>query len=266
MPELTTYSVTLNSVTAPLAGEINEAYVYIRNNVLTLYAGKKVGDLVLSWVSQEQGDVQLIGYVEGAPPCPMANLTNKPATTYLEPTTVYVGATSITFTAPTSVTVKYQSGNDTSTRPNRGTQRQHRLRLRTERSPCPVRLRACAEKRRGARRSTHPRNLAGQRQLERQRLATRTPANKFDESIKYTVKMQGTLAPYTGDQFMASLNTLTTPSATPGNPSTKTAILPNPNLGGFTTSNPPSALPKTRRPKKNSARACSSLRLMAKRS
>ena len=78
VPELTTYSVTLNSVTTGLAGEINEAYVYIKNNVLTLYAGKKVGDLVLSWVSQEQGDVQLIGYVEGAPPCPMANMTNKP--------------------------------------------------------------------------------------------------------------------------------------------------------------------------------------------
>ena len=43
---------------------------------------------------------------------------------------------------------------------------------------------------------------------------------------------------------MASLNTLTTPSTTPGNPSSKTAILPNPNLGGFTASNPPAALPK----------------------
>ena len=61
--------------------------------MLTLYAGKKIGDLVLTWVSQEQGDVQLIGYIEGAPPCPMANMTNKPGTTYLEPKTVYVGAT-----------------------------------------------------------------------------------------------------------------------------------------------------------------------------
>jgi hypothetical protein len=77
---------------------------------------------------------------------------------------------------------------------------------------------------------------------------------KLDESIKYTVKMQGTLAPYTGDQFMATLNTLTTPSATPGNPSTKMAILPNPNLGGFTTSNPPSALPKAPTEEKFGAR------------
>ena len=41
------------------------------------------------WVSQEQGDVQIIGYVEGAPPAPMANLTNKSS---------YAGATSVTFT------------------------------------------------------------------------------------------------------------------------------------------------------------------------
>ena len=55
-----------------------------KNNVLTLYAGKKVGDLALVWVSQEQGDAQIIGYIEGAPPAPMANLTNKPS---------YAGAT-----------------------------------------------------------------------------------------------------------------------------------------------------------------------------
>src|SRR5579872_2702695 len=62
-PDLTTYSVTINDVSGTLAGEINEAYVYITNGVLTLYAGKKIGDLVLTWVSQEQGDVQLIGYI-----------------------------------------------------------------------------------------------------------------------------------------------------------------------------------------------------------
>jgi len=77
---------------------------------------------------------------------------------------------------------------------------------------------------------------------------------KLDEAKKYTVKLQGTLAPYTGDQFMGSLNTLTTPSATPGNPSSKTAILPNPNLGGFTTSNPPAALPKAPTEEKFGAR------------
>ena len=112
VPDLSSYSVTLNTLTTALAGEINEVYVYVQDHVLTLYAGKKVGDLVLSWVSQEQGDVQLIGYVEGAPPCPMVNMTNKPGTNHLEPTTVYVGATSISFIAPTSVTVTYQNGED----------------------------------------------------------------------------------------------------------------------------------------------------------
>src|SRR6202034_3480475 len=102
-PALTTYSVTLNTTTGTLAGEINEAYVYIKNKVLMLYAGKKVGDLVLTWVSQEQGDVQVVGYVEGAPPAPMANLTNKSS---------YAGATSVTFSAPTSVALKYQSNYD----------------------------------------------------------------------------------------------------------------------------------------------------------
>ena len=56
-----------------------------------LYAGKKIGDLALTWVSQEQGDVQVIGYVEGAPPAPMANLTNKSS---------YAGATSVTLVRP----------------------------------------------------------------------------------------------------------------------------------------------------------------------
>ena len=89
VPALTSYSVTLNTTAGTLAGEINEAYVYVRDNVLMLYAGKKVGDLTLSWVSQEQGDVQIIGYVEGAPPAPMANLTGKAS---------YAGATSVTLT------------------------------------------------------------------------------------------------------------------------------------------------------------------------
>ena len=41
VPELTTYSVTLNNLTTSLAGEINEAYVYIKNHVLTLYAARR---------------------------------------------------------------------------------------------------------------------------------------------------------------------------------------------------------------------------------
>ena len=102
-PSLTTYSVTVNSVTGTLAGVLDEVYVFVRNNVLTVYAGKKVGDLALVWVSQEQGDVQIIGYIEGAPPAPMANLTNKAS---------YAGATSVSFNAPISLSYKYQTSDD----------------------------------------------------------------------------------------------------------------------------------------------------------
>ena len=252
VPELTTYSITLNGVTGSLAGEINEAYVYIRNNVLTLYAGKKIGDLVLSWVSQEQGDVQVIGYIEGAPPCPMANLTNKPATTYLEPTTVYPGATAITLTAPTSVSVKYENGEDSSSETSWTLVDNllgFKFSLALNVSPFGFGI--------------HSPALAVDLKVKPPSVTfssgsgegwDQTAALKLDESVKCTVKLEGTLAPYTNDQFMANLNTLTTPSATPGNPSTKTAILPNPNLGGFTASNPPSPIPKAPADEKFGAR------------
>ena len=244
VPQLTTYSVTLNTLTGTLAGEINEAYVYVQNNVLTLYAGKKVGDLTLTWVSQEQGDVQLIGYIEGAPPCPMANLTNKPATTFLENTTVYAGATSVSFTAPTSLTLKYQQDSNFTHETKwkivdliLGAKGKIALNI----SPFGVGLHSDALNI-GISSNLAPifTTVSSTGQNWKQ-----TSTNKLDESNKYTVKMQGTLSSYTGDPFMGSLNTLTTPSNTPGNPSSKAAILPNPNLGGFTTSNPPAALPKT---------------------
>jgi hypothetical protein len=60
---------------------------------------------------------------------------------------------------------------------------------------------------------------------------------------KYTIKLQGAPAPLTLDPFMANLNSVTTPSTTVGTAASKSAILPNPNLGGFTTSNPAGALP-----------------------
>ena len=235
VPYLTTYSVTLNSATGTLAGEINEAYVYIKDNVLTLYAGKKVGDLVLTWVSQEQGDVQIMGYVEGAPPCPMANLTNKPS---------YAGATSVTLTAPTSVTLKYQQSDDNSTENASETSLGYGGGFGLDAKMAPVGFGLGLDKKAVV-------NLDLSLATSSSKATSNgtgwqnTASDKLDESNKFTVKMQGTLSPYTGDLFMASLNTLTTPSNTPGNPSSKTAILPNPNLGGFTTSNPPSTLPKT---------------------
>lgn len=233
-PMLTSYSVTLNTLTGTLAGEINEAYVYVSDSVLKIFAGKKVGDLTLTWVSQEQGDVQVIGYIEGAPPAPMANLTNKAS---------YAGATSVTLNVPTSVTLKYTTSHD-STTDNKltfgdnfginfgwgATVAPFGFGMKTKNSVWEMDF-AAGDK------LSYDWTDDSSRQ--------HTASIKLDESFKYTVKMQGALAPYTGDQFMANLNTISTPSTTPGTPGAKSAILPNPNLGGFTASNPPGQLPKS---------------------
>jgi hypothetical protein len=233
VPDLTSYSVTLNTTTGTLAGEINEVYVYIKNHVLMLYAGKKVGDLTLTWVSEEQGDVQIIGYIEGAPPAPMANLTNKSS---------YAGATSLTLSVPTSVTLKYQSSNDSSldNKMTRGDNLGVNFGIGTSVAPMGFGMKS--------KDSLWELDLtAGYQHSEDstdENGTQETASTKLDESNKYTVKLEGTLAPYTGDMFMANLNTETTPSTTPGTPGAKTAILPNPNLGGFTTSYPAAPLPK----------------------
>ena len=232
-PSLTTYSITLNSTTGTPAGELNEAYVYLRNHVLMLYAGKKVGDLMLSWVSQEQGDVQVLGFIEGAPPAPMANLTNKAN---------YAGATSVTFTVPTSGTLKYQMGGDSTNdiKMQLGNSLGATFGLGFTLAPFGGGVSASKKLANLLLNFGQQSTLEGSEDNGNQQTAT----SKYEESHKYTVKLQGTMSPYTNDLFMSSLNTLTTPSNTAGNPASKTAILPNPNLGGFTTSNPPTALPK----------------------
>jgi hypothetical protein len=300
VPDLTTYSMTVNTVTGTLAGVINEAYVFIRNNVLTLYAGKKVGDLTLVWVSQEQGDVQVIGYIEGAPPAPMANLTNKSS---------YAGATNVSFNAPISLSYKYQTSDDGSTS-NKGsggasgnyapesakpstytttsetqtigkpTDNQKTV---TDYSPDGIYSQTFNSDGSLQKSTDSPAPGGGSSRLSFQMgigpvlaalgfgikgekltvnvdlsagvtisggsgtgtTTQQTATEKLDEGHKYTVKLEGAMAPYTNDTFMASLNSLTTPSSTPGSPASKTPILPNPNLGGFTSSNPPGALPKT---------------------
>ncbi len=235
VPYMTTYSITLNSVTQTLAGEINEAYVYVNNSVLTLYAGKMVGELVLTWVSQVQGDVQLMGYVEGAPPAPMANLTNKSS---------YAGATSVTFTMPTSVSLKYQNSNDFSNEVawNISDGIGVKFGIAADFAPFGFGIQADKAILDVSFDATEGGDISDKTTESESQL---TSSNNVQESYKYTVKMEGTLGPFTGDLFMASLNTLTTPSTTVGVSASKTAILPNPNLGGFTTSNPPAPLPKS---------------------
>jgi len=230
VPSMTTYSVTINNTTSNLAGELNEAYVYISNKVLNLYAGKKVGDLVLSWVSQEQGNVQVVGYIEGAPPAPMANLTNKPS---------YAGATTLTFSAQVSEALNYEQENDHSIDNTLSLEAKvvdldEEIKMHISPFGFGIDLPLLKFKL----------GLSGKFEWVQSSASTTdtTSTNKLTETNTYVVKMEGSLAPTNGDLFMSNLNALTTPSTT-GNPATTTAILPNPDLGGFTASNPPTALP-----------------------
>lgn len=326
VPSLTTYSVTVSSATGTMAGVVNEAYVFVRNNVLTAYVGKKVGDLAMVWVSQQQDDPQIIGFIEGAPPAPMANLTNKPS---------YAGATSISLGIPVSLNVRYQTnaGSNSSSKANGGatggpgdstkTQTTYSSKATPSKgsttdnptlditnttttkttnpdgsstttdssdtktvpaNPAP-----------GNQSPDNPNNLAAGGstsqstppqgggtfsfnlgiaptiapfgvgiKAEKMTInvaltggitisggssssssSAQNASHRQDESNKYTVRLEGSMMPYSGDTFMASLNSLSVASNTVGTPASKTPILPNPNLGGFTTSNPPGALPKT---------------------
>src|SRR5690606_11367731 len=67
---------------------------------------------------------------------------------------------------------------------------------------------------------------------------------ELEQTNKFTVQLDGALAPVTSDPFMASLNSVSAASLTGGASSGKAAILPNPNLGGFTASNPPTSSSK----------------------
>jgi hypothetical protein len=165
----------------------------------------------------------------------MANLTNKPT---------YAGATSITFTAPTSITMKYQESDDNSSESKFSKSVNYGAGFGFDADLAPIGFGVNFDKKAvvdltatyvGDETTTTSNDANTQK----------TSSAKLDESNKYTLKMQGTLMPYTNDQFMASLNALTTPSNTAGTQASKTAILPDPNLGGFTTSNPPGQLPKT---------------------
>jgi hypothetical protein len=325
-PSLTTYSVTVSSATGTMAGVVNEAYVFVRDNVLTAYVGKKVGDLAMVWVTQEQDDPQIIGYVEGAPPAPMANLTSKPS---------YAGATSISLSFPVSLNYKYQtnaasssssktSGGATTSNGNAATsdtvQKTKTYQATkgsdsTEDNPTISITETDSGKvtsTDGSVRTLDTPNTdtnttlsnvpADQSPLQPgEKLTVTSPpsgggvafgfemgigpvlaalgfgikgeklvvkvalsggvtvtggpgdnsstqeaaSHRQDQSNKYTVRLEGAMMPYSGDSFMASLNSLSVASSTVGTPASKTPILPSPALGGFTTSNPPGGLPKT---------------------
>jgi hypothetical protein len=322
VPSLSTYSVTVSNATGTMAGVVNEAYVFVRNNVLTAYVGKKVGDLAMVWVSQQQDDPQIIGFIEGAPPAPMANLTNKAS---------YAGATSVSLSIPVSLNVRYSTndGSNSSSKANGGatgapgdstkTQTTYSSKATPSKSSTadnptlditnttsvkttnpdgsstttetsdtkavpanasstdnPNELAAGGS----TSQSTPPQGggtfsfnigvaptiapfgvgIKAEKMTVNVSLSggitisggssssssgAKNASNRQDESNKYTVRLEGAMMPYSGDTFMASLNSQSVASNTVGTPASKTPILPNPNLGGFTTSNSPGALPKT---------------------
>ncbi|RPE36462.1 concanavalin A-like lectin/glucanase superfamily protein [Kitasatospora cineracea] len=59
-------------------GVLKRCYGFVRDGRWHLVTGYKVGDLTTEWVGQAQFDPQLMGYIEGAPPVPSENLTDKP--------------------------------------------------------------------------------------------------------------------------------------------------------------------------------------------
>ncbi|MCD9904655.1 LamG domain-containing protein [Streptomyces sp. MT29] len=70
-------------------GVLKRCYGFVRGGRWHLVTGYKVGDLTTEWVGQAQFDPQLMGYVEGAPPVPSENLTDKGAS--------YADASSVEF-------------------------------------------------------------------------------------------------------------------------------------------------------------------------
>jgi hypothetical protein len=312
VPSLTTYSVTVSSATGTMAGVVNEAYVFVRNNVLTAYVGKKVGDLAMVWVSQQQDDPQIIGFVEGAPPAPMANLTNKPS---------YAGATSISLSIPVSLNVRYQTnaGSNSSSKANGGatggpgdstkTQTTYTSKAtpgkggdQTNNPTLDITNTTTTKTTNPDGSTTTTDTVDGVKTVPANASSTDNPnelaaggstsqstppqgggtfsfnlgiaptiapfgvgikaekmtinvaltggitisggassssssaqnaSHRQDESNKYTVRLEGAMMPYSGDTFMASLNSLSVASNTVGTPASKTPILPNPNLGGY---------------------------------
>ena len=99
---------------------------------------------------------------------------------------------------------------------------------------------------------------------------TETSSERLDEPQPLRrCKMEGSpVALYRRPLHWPGLNTVTVPETTPGVPAAKSPILPDPNLGGFTTSNPAGALPHQHHPTEDngSASGCSSRRRTARRS
>ncbi|MGW3387214.1 LamG-like jellyroll fold domain-containing protein [Streptomyces cinereoruber] len=76
-PAVTEYADLQYDAKGEALGVLKRCYAFVRDGRWHLVTGYKVGDLTTEWVGQAQFDPQLVGYVEGAPPVPSENLTDK---------------------------------------------------------------------------------------------------------------------------------------------------------------------------------------------
>ncbi|MFJ9690640.1 LamG-like jellyroll fold domain-containing protein [Kitasatospora sp. NPDC101183] len=89
-PGATEYADLQYDARGQAIGVLKRCYGFVRDGRWHLITGYKVGDLITEWVGQAQFDPQLMGYIEGAPPVPSENLTDK--------SDGYGGASSVEFT------------------------------------------------------------------------------------------------------------------------------------------------------------------------
>ncbi|MEV6684377.1 LamG domain-containing protein [Streptomyces sp. NPDC051130] len=76
-PGATEYADLQYDAKGDAVGVLKRCYGFVRDGRWHLVTGYKVGDLSTEWVGQAQFDPQLMGYIEGAPPVPSENLTDK---------------------------------------------------------------------------------------------------------------------------------------------------------------------------------------------
>ncbi|MFD6248855.1 LamG domain-containing protein [Streptomyces roseolus] len=76
-PAVTEYADLQYDAKGEALGVLKRCYAFVRDGRWHLVTGYKVGGLTTEWVGQAQFDPQLVGYVEGAPPVPSENLTDK---------------------------------------------------------------------------------------------------------------------------------------------------------------------------------------------
>ncbi|MEU9003385.1 LamG domain-containing protein, partial [Streptomyces sp. NPDC048551] len=76
-PGATEYADLQYDAKGETLGVLKRCYGFVRDGRWHLVTGYKVGDLTTEWVGQAQFDPQLMGYIEGAPPVPSENLTDK---------------------------------------------------------------------------------------------------------------------------------------------------------------------------------------------